>query len=91
MVIIDNVNIKLGDELKQSLKNSGKLRIAASCFSIYAFEALKTELQKIDELEFIFTAPTFTPNQAADKMRKEKREFFIPKVNRERSLYGSEC
>ena len=90
MVIIDNINARLGDELKQSLIDSGKLRIAASCFSIYAFEALKDELQKVDALEFIFTSPTFTPNQAADKMRKEKREFFIPKTSRESSLYGSE-
>ncbi|SDE27211.1 helicase-related protein [Kordiimonas lacus] len=89
-MIIDNINNKLGDELRQSLKNGGKLRIAASCFSIYAYEALKSELEKIDRLEFIFTAPTFTPNQAADKMRKEKREFFIPKFDRENSLYGSE-
>lgn len=90
MAIIDNINKKLGDDLKQSLGSKAKIKIAASCFSIYAFEALKKELNKVEALEFIFTAPTFTPNQAADKMRKEKREFFIPKVGRENSLYGTE-
>jgi hypothetical protein len=67
-----------------------KIKIAASCFSIYAYEALKKELGKIDNLDFIFTAPTFVPEGATDKFRKERREFFIPKAQRERSLYGSE-
>jgi len=67
-----------------------KLKIAASCFSIYAFEALKRELEKIESLEFIFTAPTFIPDEITDKVKKERREFHIPKLERERSLYGSE-
>src|SRR5690606_22662007 len=67
-----------------------KLKIAASCFSIYAFEALKKELGGIDSLEFIFTSPTFVPHDVSDRLRKEHREFHIPKMERERSLYGSE-
>ncbi|SCZ87023.1 helicase-related protein [Nitrosomonas mobilis] len=90
MKIIDNINSLLGDDLKASIYPKAKLKIAASCFSIYAYEALKLELSKIDSLEFIFTAPTFIPNEVTDKLRKERREFFIPKVNRERSLFGSE-
>ena len=90
MKIIDNINSLLGDDLKDSLHSKSKLKIAASCFSIYAYEALKSELAKIESLEFIFTAPTFVPNEVTDKLRKERREFFIPKANRERSLYGSE-
>lgn len=90
MTIIDNVNTLLGNDLKGEIGRGAKVRIAASCFSIYAYEALKEELEKVDSLEFVFTAPTFTPTQAADKMRKEKREFFIPKIERENSLYGSE-
>ena len=54
MKIINNINDLLGDDLKTSLNDKTKLRIAASCFSIYAFEALKSELSKITELEFIF-------------------------------------
>lgn len=57
---------------------------------MYAFEALKAELEKIDELQSIFTAPTFTANEVTDKTRKARREFHIPKADRERSLYGSE-
>jgi hypothetical protein len=33
---------------------------------------------------------TFIPTEVTDKLKKERREFFIPKANRERSLYGSE-
>ena len=90
MKIIDNINTLLGDDLKASIRSKDKLMIAASCFSIYAYEALKSEFSKIGSLEFIFTAPTFVPNEVTDKFRKEHREFFIPKSNREKSLYGSE-
>lgn len=90
MKIIDNINSLLGDDLKDSIKNKTRLKIAASCFSIYAYEALKSELEKVDSLKFIFTAPTFLPGELTDKFKKERREFFIPKTNRERSLYGSD-
>ncbi|WP_454258648.1 SNF2-related protein [Pseudoxanthomonas mexicana] len=90
MELIDNINRLLGDDLKQTLKPGARLKIAASCFSMYAFEALKAELEKIDELQFIFTSPTFTANEVTDKIRKERKEFHIPKADRERSLYGSE-
>ena len=88
--LIDNISRLVGDDLKQTLKPGARLKIAASCFSMYAYEALKTELEKIDELQFIFTLPTFTANEVTDKIRKERREFHISKLDRERSLYGSE-
>ena len=90
MKIIDNINTLLGDDLKDTLDKGAKVRIAASCFSIYAYEALKDELAKVESLEFIFTAPTFVANEVTDKLRKERREFFIPKAHREHNLYGSE-
>jgi hypothetical protein len=90
MELIDNISRLLGDDLKQTLQPGARLKIAASCFSIYAFEALKAELEKIDELSFIFTSPTFVANQVTDKIRKERKEFHIPRLDRERSLYGSE-
>ena len=90
MKILDNINALWGDDLKLTLESGSKLKIAASCFSIYAYEALKDELEKIDSLEFIFTAPTFVANKVTDKIHKEQREFHIPKKLRERSLYGSE-
>jgi SNF2 family DNA or RNA helicase len=90
METIDNVNHLLGDDLKQTVRPGAKLRIAASCFSIYAYEALREELQAVDAVEFIFTSPTFVHGKATDKLPKERREFFIPKLERERSLYGTE-
>jgi hypothetical protein len=90
MEIIDNINRLLGDSLKRTITPGAKLKIAASCFSIYAFEALKAELEKIESLQFIFTSPTFVPGEVTDSLRKEHREFHIPKLERERSLYGSE-
>ena len=90
MKIIDNINSLFGDDLKTSINSKTRLKIAASCFSIYAFEALKKELSKAQSLQFIFTTPTFVPDEVTDKFAKERREFFIPKVSRERSLYGSE-
>ena len=56
MEIIDNINRLLGDDLKKTLKPGTRLKVAASCFSMYAYEASKTELEKINELNFIFTA-----------------------------------
>jgi hypothetical protein len=90
MELIDNITRLLGDDLKATLKPRSRLKIAASCFSMYAFEALKVELEKIDELSFVFTSPTFTASEVTDKIRKERKEFHIPKLERERSLYGSE-
>lgn len=86
MEIINNTTKTLRDDLKNELKRGSKLSIAAACFSIYAFQELKQELLGIDELRFIFTSPTFT----TEKVKKEKREFYIPRLNRERSLYGTE-
>lgn len=90
MEIIDNINRLLGDDLKQTVKPGARLKVAASCFSMYAFESLKTELERIEELSFIFTAPAFVADEVTDKVRRERREFHIPRIDRERSLYGSE-
>ena len=86
MEIINNVTKTLKDDLSDEIKCGSELSIAAACFSIYAFQELKKQLASIEELRFIFTSPTFV----AEKTKKEKREFYIPRLNRERSLYGTE-
>lgn len=86
MEVINNIDKTLGDDLKNTIDKKTRLSIAASFFSIYAYEALKKELEQIKELRFIFTSPTFV----ADKLKKEKREFYIPRLTREKSLYGTE-
>ena len=86
MELINNTTKMLKDDLSVEIKKGSKLSIAAACFSIYAFQELKKQLISIEELRFIFTSPTFV----AEKTKKEKREFYIPRLNRERSLYGTE-
>lgn len=89
--IIDNKMNLLGDDLKEELKSGSKVQIAASCFTLFAFNELKEELSKIDELKVIFTQPTYTKNDyIADAGKRERREFFIPKKERENSLFGTD-
>lgn len=83
----NNITERVIDDLKQVLSSgNSQISIAAASFSIYAYEALKEELEKVDYVNFIFTSPTFY----TDKSEKQKREFYIPKLNRERSLFGSD-
>ena len=86
MQIIDNVNATLKTDLQENIKKGSKIAIAAACFSIYAYQELKKQLEGIEELRFIFTSPTFIP----EKTPKAQREFYIPRISRERSLYGTE-
>ena len=81
----NNINSKVVDDLMVSIRKGSKLSIASACFSIYAFQELKEQLQGIDELRFIFTAPSFVQ----EKESKQRREFYIPRIDRERALYGS--
>ncbi|MHB1419805.1 MAG: helicase-related protein [Bacillota bacterium] len=74
------------DDLSIEIKRDSRLSIAAACFSIYAYQELRKQLDNISELRFIFTSPTFV----AEKVKRTQREFYIPRLNRERSLYGSE-
>ncbi|MDC0359160.1 hypothetical protein OAM92_00350 [Acidimicrobiales bacterium] len=46
MRIIDNLNELLGDDLEAEIKPGSKARIAASTFSICAYEALRAGLEK---------------------------------------------
>lgn len=86
MEIFDNVTRIVRDDLTETIKPHSRISIAAACFSIYAYQELKKQLSSVDECRFIFTSPTFV----AEKTAKEKREFYIPRLNRERSLYGTE-
>ena len=82
MKVINNVTETVKDDLSVTIEKGSRLSIAAACFSIYAYEVLKKQLNGISELRFIFTSPAFV----AEKAPKEKREFYIPRLNRKRSL-----
>lgn len=90
MELIDNKVRLLGDDLKKEIGRGAKVKIVASYFSIYAFEALKRELSEVAELQFIFPTPAFVQQSVKDKLKKETREYFIPKRLQETSLYGTE-
>lgn len=84
MEIIDNVNKTLKEDMLATLREGSRLSIAASCFSIsiYAFQELKEQLSDISELRFIFTSPSFI----TEKVDKQKREFYIPRLNSSRAI-----
>ena len=86
MELFDNVQRKVGEDLKGVLKPRSKMSVAASVFSIYAFEALRKELSQIEELRFIFTSPQFIE----EDLVKKSREFYIPHIVREAELCGGE-
>ena len=86
MKILDNINNTVRDDLRAEIKRGSKVSIAAACFSMYAYQELKKQLESVDEFRFIFTSPTFVK----EKSEKQKREFYIPRLSRETSLYGTE-
>lgn len=83
---IDNINRTLADDLRATITKGSKVSIASACFSIYAFEELKKELRGVESLRFIFTSPTYLEEMTP----RERREFYIPRLSRERSIYGTE-
>ena len=86
MDIFNNIDKTVKEDLEKTIKKNSKVSIAAACFSIYAYQELKAELNKVDEVRFIFTSPTFIK----EDNKKEIKEFYIPRLNRQKSLYGTE-
>lgn len=84
--VFDNVTEIVRDDMASTISKGSKVSIAAACFSMYAYKELKKQLESVDECRFIFTSPTFV----TEKTEKQKREFYIPRLNRESSLYGTE-
>lgn len=85
-VFFDNVSNRVIDDLKTTIRAGSKVDIAAASFSIYAYQLLKKELEQVEELNFLFTGEVFT----SEKAQRESREFYIPRLNAERSLYGTD-
>ena len=84
--VFDNVTEIVRDDMVSTIRKGSKVSIAAACFSMYAYKELKKQLESVDEFRFVFTSPTFV----TEKATKQKREFYIPRLNRENSLYGTE-
>ena len=86
MKILDNITNTVRDDMRVEIKRGSKISVAAACFSMYAYQELKKQLESVEEFRFIFTSPTFVK----EKAEKQKREFYIPRLSRETSLYGTE-
>ncbi len=86
MKILDNITNTVRDDLRVEIKRGSKISVAAVCFSMYAYQELKKQLESVEEFRFIFTSPTFVK----EKAEKQKREFYMPRLSREISLYGTE-
>lgn len=84
--VFDNVTEIVRDDMASTISKGSKVSIAAACFSMYAYKELKKQLESVDEFRFIFTSPTFV----TEKAEKQQRDFYIPRLNRENSLYGTE-
>lgn len=60
------LNNQLGEtvykELKKHIKKDSKISTISAYFTMYAYRALKKELDNIDKMRFIFTAPSFSKN-----------------------------
>ncbi|MFC2729534.1 MAG: helicase-related protein [Centipeda sp. (in: firmicutes)] len=73
------------DELREALQPGAKLAVISAYFTIYAYEALKKELSSIEEMRFIFTAPSYI------KQKNDfQREFYIAPRDMGNHLSGNE-
>ena len=74
--IKDNRNRgSVGDFLKEKISENSSLTFVSAYFTIYAYEALRDNLEKIDKLHFLFGEPTFV--KAVDPNNAELRQYHI--------------
>ncbi|MBN1967825.1 MAG: DEAD/DEAH box helicase family protein [Candidatus Delongbacteria bacterium] len=80
--ILDNKQLgNVGDVLREGLKPKSKVSIISAYFTIYAYEALRKELSKIDSLRLLFSEPTFL-----EETKEIKREFSL--ISKEKNISG---
>ena len=83
--MIDNRTSLVKDDLVRVIRSGDRMSVASSLFSMYAYRELRDQLESLDSFRFLFTSKTFTK----DETSKERREFYIPRLGREQSLYGT--
>lgn len=83
---IDNKTALVKDDLVRTIHAGDRISVASSLFSMYAYRELREQLENIDAFRLIFTSKSFT----SEKTPKEQREFYIPRLQREQGLYGTE-
>jgi superfamily II DNA or RNA helicase len=66
---------KVGDFLRGKLRPGAELSFVSAYFTIYAYEALRAELDQIGHLRFLFGEPRFV--QSLDPSKTEEKAFGI--------------
>jgi superfamily II DNA or RNA helicase len=72
---------KVGTFLREKLHPGAELSFVSAYFTIYAYEALRTELDRIGHLRFLFGEPQFV--QSLDPAKTQQKAFRIEKDNLE--------
>ena len=79
--ILDNKTNFVYQELENSIKKGSKISVISAYFSMYAYNSLKKPLDKIDNMRFIFTRPSFLKDNT-----KESRQYYIEN----NSIFGND-
>ena len=73
METFNNTTKVVKDDLVKKIKLGSKVSIAAVCFSIYAYQTLRDELENCEEFRFIFTSPTFVAEKTLKERKADRR------------------
>ncbi len=65
----------VADFLKAKIRDGSRLSVVSAYFTIYAYEALKDHLDRIEHLDFLFGEPRFIASLDPDKT--EKKAFIL--------------
>ena len=79
--ILDNKFTFVYQELIENIRKGSKLSVISALFSMYAYDKLKKDLNKIDSLRFIYTKPSFLKDNT-----KESRQYYIDN----NSIFGND-
>ena len=84
-IVLDSMKIgAVGEYLKDNTDEAAVISVASPIFTIYAFEELRTVLEKSGKFRFFFNEPTFVRNLIANN--KEVKEFELKMAQRERNV-----
>lgn len=61
--------------LAEKIRKEARLSVVSAYFTIYAYDALKSALDQIDHLDFMFGEPSFI--NRLDPRKTEKKAFII--------------
>jgi SNF2 family DNA or RNA helicase len=65
----------VGEFLRQNIQHGSRLSVVSAYFTIYAYQALKAQLDTIEHLDFLFGEPSYI--NRLDPQKTEKKSFLI--------------